>query len=37
MNNDTLVTAELALGKESATALGRDLTNDYVKINADYM
>jgi glutamate N-acetyltransferase/amino-acid N-acetyltransferase len=30
------ITADLALGKEEATAFGCDLTYDYVKINAEY-
>lgn len=33
---EVIVTADVKMGKETATAWGCDLTYDYVKINADY-
>jgi glutamate N-acetyltransferase/amino-acid N-acetyltransferase len=35
-NDEIIITLDLAMGKESATAWGCDLTYDYVKINAEY-
>lgn len=35
-NDEIIITIDLAMGKESATAWGCDLTYDYVKINAEY-
>ncbi|MDI9394781.1 MAG: bifunctional ornithine acetyltransferase/N-acetylglutamate synthase [Euryarchaeota archaeon] len=35
-NDEIVITVDLAMGGESATAWGCDLTYDYVKINAEY-
>lgn len=36
VNDEIIITIDLAIGNESATAWGCDLTYDYVKINAEY-
>jgi glutamate N-acetyltransferase/amino-acid N-acetyltransferase len=35
-NEKVIITSDMHMGEESATAWGCDLTYDYVKINADY-
>ncbi|AKB77459.1 Glutamate N-acetyltransferase [Methanosarcina horonobensis HB-1 = JCM 15518] len=35
-NEEIIITLDLAMGEESATAWGCDLTYDYVRINAEY-
>jgi len=35
-NDEIVITVDLAMGGESATAWGCDLTYDYIRINADY-
>jgi glutamate N-acetyltransferase/amino-acid N-acetyltransferase len=35
-NEEIIITLDLVMGKESATAWGCDLTYDYVRINAEY-
>jgi glutamate N-acetyltransferase/amino-acid N-acetyltransferase len=35
-NKEVIIAVDLAIGKESATGWGCDLTYDYVRINAEY-